>query len=83
MFTLMGSTCSHVVMLFLKETCSCPSTTHIPGVKISFGQHSEKDRQTSRSFEKTFVPEVKRGITENVQSQATVMLLLDLMLQPN
>ena len=43
-FTVMGSTCPHVVTLFPKETCSCPSTTqcyHILAAKISIGQHSE------------------------------------------
>ena len=46
-FTVMGSTCPHVVTLFPKETCSCPSTTqcyHILAAKMSIGQHSEDEK---------------------------------------
>ena len=47
-FTVMGSTCPHVVTLFPKETCSCPSTTqcyHILAAKMSIGQHSEDEKR--------------------------------------
>ena len=47
-FTVMGSTCPHVVTLFPKETCSCPSTTqcyHILAAKMSIGQHSEDGKR--------------------------------------
>ena len=44
-FTIMGSTCSHVVTLHWKETCSCPSTTecyHITAAKMTIGNQEEK-----------------------------------------
>ena len=47
-FTVMGSTRPHVVTLFPKETCSCPSTTqcyHIQAAKMSIGQHNPVERR--------------------------------------
>ena len=47
-FTIMGSTCPHVVTLYPKETCSCPSTTqcyHIKAAKMSVGQDSLSGRR--------------------------------------
>ena len=43
-FTVMGSTCPHVVTLFPKEICSCSSTTqcyHILAAKMAIGQRDE------------------------------------------
>ena len=44
-FTIMGTTKPHVVTLFPKETCSCPSTTlcyHIMAAKLSIGEDEDK-----------------------------------------
>ena len=46
-FTVMGTERPHVVTLFPKETCSCPSTTecyHIVAAKISIGQTEQTER---------------------------------------
>ena len=46
-FTIMGTKRPHVVTLFPKETCSCPSTTecyHILAAKMSIGQNEQKER---------------------------------------
>ena len=46
-FTIMGTERLHVVTLFPKETCSCPSTTecyHILAAKTSIGQKDQKQR---------------------------------------
>ena len=43
----MGTKRPHVVTLFPKETCSCPSTTecyHILAAKMSIGQNEQKER---------------------------------------
>ena len=43
-FTIMGTTKPHVVTLFTKETCSCPSTSicyHIMAAKLSIGQDDD------------------------------------------
>ena len=48
-FTVMGSTCPHVVTLHPKETCSCPSTTqcyHILAAKMGIG--SQEDSKPKR-----------------------------------
>ena len=48
-FTVMGSTCPHVVTLHPKETCSCPSTTqcyHILAAKMGIG--SQEDPKPKR-----------------------------------
>ena len=46
-FTVMGTQRPHVVTLFPKKTCSCPSTTecyHILAAKISIGQEEQKEQ---------------------------------------
>ena len=46
-FTIMGIEHPHVVTLFPKETCSCPSTTecyHILAAKMNIGQEEQKER---------------------------------------
>ena len=48
-FTIMGSTCPHVVTLHPKETCSCPSTTecyHILAAKMAIGKQEDLKRGT-------------------------------------
>ena len=48
-FTVMGSTCPHVVTLHPKETCSCPSTTecyHIMAAKMAIGKQEDVKRKT-------------------------------------
>ena len=48
-FTIMGSTCPHVVTLHPKETCSCPSTTecyHIMAAKMAIGKQENVTRKT-------------------------------------
>ena len=47
-FTIMGSTCPHLVTLFPKETCTCPSTTqcyHILAAKLAIGQELEDSKK--------------------------------------
>ena len=43
-----GSTCPHLVTLFPKETCTCPSTTqcyHILAAKLAIGQELEDSKK--------------------------------------
>ena len=43
-FTVIGSTCPHIVTLHPKETCSCPSTTqcyHILAAKMAIGRQDD------------------------------------------
>ena len=47
-FTVMGLTCPHIVTLFPKETCSCPSTTqcyHILAAKMTLGQNDDRKKK--------------------------------------
>ena len=47
-FTIMGSTCPHLVTLFPKETCTYPSTTqcyHILAAKLAIGQELEDSKK--------------------------------------
>ena len=47
-FTVLGSAQPHVVMLFPKETCSCPLSTmcyHILAVKMCIGQADPQQSQ--------------------------------------
>ena len=47
-FTVLGSTCPHVVTLFPKQSCSCPSTSvcyHIIAAQLSVGIRSEKEHR--------------------------------------
>ena len=46
-FTVMGNERPHVVTLFPKEACSCPSTTecyHIMAARMSIGQNEQRER---------------------------------------
>ena len=47
-FTVMGSTCPHLVILFPKEICTCASTTqcyHILAAKLAIGQKLDDSKK--------------------------------------
>ena len=48
-FTVMGTSRPHIVTLFLKETCSCPTTArcdHILATQLSIGQNIDTKVKT-------------------------------------
>ena len=75
-FTVMGTDRPHVVTLFPKESCSCPSTStcyHILAAKLSIGETSDNVAKKKLDLEKMLVVGMIKHLDVKYQDVQTMM----------